>query len=499
MPVGGDFLPPLEVILTNRAGEALLVYLPEQVSVGPEGVCLVVAEDGSTREYPFENVGRSLLSATLDNLSDLPVRRASAGQVLPIDGIWPLQHRRPVGIDLWSWQDAEGLAIDEIGIDPELGRFAVAEGAPPLADLSVDYVEALTGNVGACTDAFPGYDEAATIIVSQSGDSNADVPVYVSIFEALGVAVDGSVIEIADSRTYEFMSSLIIDNPYLYNGKLTIRAAAGCRPCLTTSDAVVHLPRPRLQRGVVSPPVDIVVQTSLAALTLEHLLVSNIGLQVVSPVERLRIASCSFDPLYSQTPAVVSDGAATSKPGAIEITRCILGGVLATRGVSNVTIADSVIDAPAGVAVSALSEHGLLPPVTLQLERVTVIGTVVCDILNATDCILCDNATVSRQQVGFIRYSRFQRGSVLPLRFMCLPSDGMPGDCTPVFNSVLFGRPDYAQLAFDNPKGLPTASEQGSEIGAFAGVLSTIRLNNLNTKISEFLPVGLDAVVVGST
>ncbi len=61
----------------------------------------------------------------------------------------------------------------------------------------------------------------------------------------------------------------------------------------------------------------------------------------------------------------------------------------------------------------------------------------------------------------------------------------------PVFNSRRFGRPDYAQLAAACPVEIMTGSESGAEVGAFAATLNTIRLGNLQTKLREFMPVGL--------
>jgi len=95
---------------------------------------------------------------------------------------------------------------------------------------------------------------------------------------------------------------------------------------------------------------------------------------------------------------------------------------------------------------------------------------------------------------------------MLPRRYQCVPSDEQattclpPGRCfAPVFNSLRFGRPDYAQLAAACPAEILTASEAGAEVGAFASVLNTIRLSNLKAKLQEFMPIGLSAVIIGET
>ena len=49
------------------------------------------------------------------------------------------------------------------------------------------------------------------------------------------------------------------------------------------------------------------------------------------------------------------------------------------------------------------------------------------------------------------------------------------------------------------PPEILSGSESGAEMGAFAGAQNTIRLNNLNLKLQEFMPVGLSALVLADT
>jgi hypothetical protein len=145
-------------------------------------------------------------------------------------------------------------------------------------------------------------------------------------------------------------------------------------------------------------------------------------------------------------------------------------------------------------------------PTVVQLERVTVFGLIFCEALNASESLLNDVALVEDQQSGCIRFTRFESGSVLPRRYQCLPSESQAKAGSnsgrlfaPAFNSLRFGRPGYAQLASACPREILTASEAGAEVGAFSGTLNTIRLKNLRTKLGEFMPVGLSAVVVAET
>jgi hypothetical protein len=135
-----------------------------------------------------------------------------------------------------------------------------------------------------------------------------------------------------------------------------------------------------------------------------------------------------------------------------------------------------------------------------------VLGRIACDVLQASECLLNDLTVVDDQQAGCIRFSRWERGSTLPRRFQCIPNGAQARDCPPnrrclpaQFNSLRFGRPDYAQLAAIRQPEILSASEAGAEVGAFASELNQIRLANLQVKLREFMPVSLTAVVIAET
>ena len=139
----------------------------------------------------------------------------------------------------------------------------------------------------------------------------------------------------------------------------------------------------------------------------------------------------------------------------------------------------------------------------VQLERVTVFGAIVCEVLRASECLFNDVVIVQDQQSGCVRFTRFEKGSVLPRRYQCIPTDTQIAGCkgqvrcfAPAFSSRRFGRAGYAQLARACPDEILKASENGAEVGAFASTQNTIRLRNLTTKLQEFMPVGLSPVII---
>lgn len=522
--LAGDFLPATELVVVNRFGESLLVYLPEIASVPTNGVQFFVAEDGSTFFVPAD-----LTEVNQESFVGLESARESAGQVLPIPGRWPLQQRRAVAINLCRCERRGFLRSDELGIDPELGRFALAgddpilttplPGDPPFSShgLSVDYVEAFSGRVGART--FDRRLETAsvpTLLVSQSGDAASlaapDLPnnrLHSSLASALAVAVDNDVIEIIDSATYAVDSEIVFNNPVVR--KLTIRAAEGQRPCLS------------FYTGFGVPTVSSIrVRSQLDTLELNGLFISGGPIEIESNVKQLNLIGCTLDPL-SATGGWSLRGSDTDLNNQAEyfLCRTITGGLRIGAGIDRLVIADSIVDQLNSIAIG---EVPLLssPPVTasppldlpstrttsnvLQLERVTVLGRIECDVLQASECLLNDLTIVDDQQAGCIRFSRWERGSILPRRFQCVPTEAQARDCPPnrrclpaQFNSMRFGRPDYAQLAAIRQPEILSASEAGAEVGAFASELNQIRLANMQVKLREFMPVSLTAVVIAET
>jgi len=515
-PLAGDFVPPAELIVVNRAGESLLVYLPELSSLPPDGVRLFVADDGSTYFVPADDLA---LQATLQGQSygGLVLARTAQGQVLPISGVWPLQQRRPVAINLCRCERNSLLAVGELGIDPELGRFALPGSDPAAAQggLSVDYVEAFSDRVGALNfDRQIDSREPATRLVSQSGDANSSLtatltgaPVYSSLADAIAAAQDKDVIEIVDSATYSAPAGIVLNNSSVQS--LTIRAAAGQRPCLTFYAA-----------ADVPAAASLSVTMPMSLLELNGLLISGGPLVIETRVQQLHFTACTLDPTVALSGSLIANdmNLGDGSGATYLLCRCITGGIWLGSGISQLTLADSIVDQRGGYGIAGLTEPSsppalLSPPIepspaagTVQLERVTVFGVVSCDVLNASESLLNDVAFVQDQQSGCVRFTRFERGSMLPRRYQCVPSDEQattclpPGRCfAPVFNSLRFGRPDYAQLAAACPAEILTASEAGAEVGAFASVLNTIRLSNLKAKLQEFMPIGLSAVIIGET
>jgi hypothetical protein len=506
-PLSGQPTPPAELVLVNRSGQSLLIYLPET----SQATSLLVADDGSTYFVPADTaVQQTVLQQ--QSLNGLVLARAAQGQVLPIPGRWPLQQRLPVAINLCRSERASLLAVGELGIDPELGRFALPPDDPSVtvtpppqglelgtSTLSVDFVEAFTDFVGAVnTNQRENASGVATRFVSRSGDTDnpkanslSGAPVHANVADAVAAAQDKDVIEIVDSATYDSPTSITLPAAV---DTLTIRAATGERPCLTSYAS----------EGVPST-ASFIVNSPMSLLTFNGVIISGGPIEINDAIADFQLTACTLDPAGSATPSIVTNDNDLNSNAGYQLSRCVAGGIRTGQGVGQITVADSILDQQGGVAIAG---SGPSPAAarSVQLERVTVFGSILCDVLNASECLLDDIAIVNDQQSGCVRFTRFETGSILPRRYRCIPDENQATACSgalrcvaPLFNSRRFGRPDYAQLAAACPNVILTAGEDQGEIGVFAGTQNTIRLRNLKIKLQEFMPVGLSPVIVAES
>ncbi|MBK8211869.1 MAG: hypothetical protein IPK78_19940 [Rhodospirillales bacterium] len=115
--------------------------------------------------------------------------------------------------------------------------------------------------------------------------------------------------------------------------------------------------------------------------------------------------------------------------------------------------------------------------------------------MDASECILHDVVTVNDRQHGCVRFSAWSEGSQLPRQY---ESVKVPPRA-PLFASREFGRPEYAQLLAIAGGEISEGAENGSEMGAFWREMNAVKERSLLIKYQEYLPLGLEPVVVHVT
>jgi hypothetical protein len=184
-------------------------------------------------------------------------------------------------------------------------------------------------------------------------------------------------------------------------------------------------------------------------------------------------------------------------------------------------ISDSILDA-AGPQLEAIGAPGYaVAHVLLTVLRSTVFGIVdVHAVELAENCIFNDCVNVARRQLGCVRFSYVPPGCRTPRRYHCQPdlvdqavlenpalseAEQAPAKACerlrvrPQFTSIRYGKPGYAQLALTCADEIKSGADDESEMGAFHDLFQPQRLANLQVRLDEYTPAGMDVGIIVAT
>ncbi|MEX0762675.1 MAG: hypothetical protein WD208_13595 [Dehalococcoidia bacterium] len=363
-----------------------------------------------------------------------------------------------------------------IAVDPDRGRLLFLDG--PDGDVSVSYHYGFPGEVGA-----GGYDRQHCLVPEELVDTHVTGG-------GTGLAFDDihneGVTQVDDSATYEPVSDkLAVRN-------LTVQAANGQRPYLL-------------------PGVNWVLNAAEfvdSLVTLDGLWIGGEGGEVI-----LRAARMVDDELQNGSYKTVTIRHCTLDPGGeaadcstiepvplvidclvdeLIIQSSILGPIVTTEQghVEKLVICDSVVQSldPAVPAIAMRSGN-------LRLRQSTVFGNVNAHRLWASEALIEGTVRVADVQDGCFRFSAANAGSILPSPYRNVPLAG----ARHFFVSRRFGDAGYAQLSESAPVEISRGAENGSEMGAFSGLINPIKLDGLTAKTREFMPFGLVPMMINET
>ena len=464
-------------------------------------------------------------AATLQNeASELDRREfAETGFLAPDPAIrvWvrfaaPNQDKRPVlrFTDLSRWTPLSagvedgteaGLRIP-VAVDPALGRLAFPAGVG-VDEVAVGYAYAFSGDLGggpyyrpprdiapanwyAIVGERSAYDEMEVV---PQGDGGTGRHRCQSLAEAVGLwnQAEAAYAAVADGSDPEPVNGLIeIESDDLQpapsepirltrSSRLTIRAAAGARPCVVGDLAFAGEPS-----GSAAPS---------ATLALGGLWIDG-GLALSGDLAALGIEDCTLRPAGRPSLRLERKG---GQPAAcaIAIARSILGPLRLPAETCQLAIADSILDGGGTAAISGPDEG--TPGPALRIERATVFGRVeVVELYHASETLFVDPVMVVRCMSGLVLNSYVPPGSVTPHGQANVPLLGS-GVVIPSFTSRVYGQPGYAQLGPLCPPELSNGPH--GEIGAFHGLRQPEKMALIPAIAAEFLPWGLEAEIVFAT
>jgi hypothetical protein len=359
-------------------------------------------------------------------------------------------------------------------IDPERGRLIAPVGTDD-GPFLVDYHHGFTSEIGA-----GAYDRR-----TPRGDE-APAPLGLPIIEdadlvaeLTGLATTGTV-TLGSSRTFTEIADVsgIRD--------VAVRAANFERPLL----------RPAATEWVFTGDGD-------AMLAFDGVFLSGADIVLRGSFDRVTLRCCTLDPGAWDPASGTVPPAADGKPltasslrveGSVRtlaVDRCILGPIdCRAEQIETLEIEDSIIHASDPAASSITLSTG-----EARLWRTTLIGPAQVHRLEAGECIFSDLVRVDDTQHGCVRFSAWTTGSTLPRKY-----EGVMLRRNPVlFGSLAFGRPDYAQLIVTAGSAVLEGGEDGGELGAFARERNVVKERGLLIKYREYMPIGVEPVVVRVT
>ncbi len=384
-------------------------------------------------------------------------------------------------------------ADDTYAIDPALGRIALPANIDDPIEVRVTWHQGFPAEIGGGEyergASLPTPDDSIRMVtVSAANPDEAD---FADISSAL-VKIDGDgVIEIRDNDRYAEALAITVSN----GAQVEIRAANGYQPVLALTSLSIS--------GEAG-----------SRCVLNGLLITGTGIEVPDTgnnrLSALRLDHCTLVPGIS-----LERNGETSQPGAISLAidvagiettldRCICGALRVAEH-AEVMISNSIVDANGPtMAAFAAPDHNS-PGGTLSLAASTVIGKI-----HATQFKQVSNSILlaalansdtwaapvrtARKQVGCVRFSWLPFGSIVPARYRCQPdSETMAGEVAPHFASLLYGTPNYCQLASSTPESILRGADDENEMGVYHQLFAAQRETNLNIRLSEYLRVGLRA------
>jgi hypothetical protein len=312
----------------------------------------------------------------------------------------------------------------------------------------------------------------------------------------LTVAETGSII-IDDSLTY----TDIADLPAVRH--VEVRADNKRRP-------LIRPKRPNSTTTQPASPRPRWVFTGLdgAVLVLDGLFVSGADIVLSGSFESVTVRCCTLDPgnwkpATMDRPAMWADAADGRTLDAahlriegtikfLVVERSIVGPILdaGLGSVQGLLVRDSIIQA-AQPGTNALT----LTTGEVALVRTTILGPSAVHRLSTSECLLHDVSTVEDSQHGSMRFSAWSSGSRVPRRYECVMIPPRAG----LFTTQEYAQPGFAQLLATVSGEITQGAQDGSEMGAFASEKSALKERSLLIKYQEFLPLGLEPVIVQVT
>ena len=252
---------------------------------------------------------------------------------------------------------------------------------------------------------------------------------------------------------------------------------------------------------------------------LDGFLVTGRSIRIGGAVEEVKIRHCTLAPGWGLGPDC--EPKRPGKPSLelyktgcyLKIEHSITGPIQVyknevTSDPLSIDINDSILDATDNELEALGAPNWPRAHAVLRIARSTVIGVVETNAISlAEDSIFTALVTVTRRQIGCVRFCYVPPGSRTPRRYHCQPdlvAEAAPAQfkeaerwrVRPQFSSTRYGQPTYCQLALGCAAGITRGASDESEMGAFHNLFQPQRAANLRARLGEFMPAGMEAGII---
>jgi hypothetical protein len=210
-------------------------------------------------------------------------------------------------------------------------------------------------------------------------------------------------------------------------------------------------------------------------------------------------------------------------PACLTIEHSIVGSIQVSRDEATedpvtIHISDSVVDATSSDRVALGAPQKQCAYANLTMARCTIFGQIQTQaIILATNSIFMGPVFVCRTQKGCMRFCYVPPGSRTARRYECQPDlvtqavAAQSGLTTPErnrliaseqlrvepeFNRERYGTPTYCQLSSACAREISAGADDESEMGVFHDLYQPQRAANLETRLNEYTPAGVDVGII---
>jgi hypothetical protein len=310
-------------------------------------------------------------------------------------------------------------------------------------------------------------------------------------------------VDLPANTTLELRSAAETVQTLLLDGPLTVTGDAGSQFLL---NGIVMVAQEKFKPPVKGPALLNVPLTRLSG-SAENLLAElTLTDCTLVPGWRFEAAPADGKPQQAAEPNTpVLQLAANAI--ALTATNSILGAIR-SNPLATVSLANCVVDAtdPGSTAYETSDETSSSGGAALTMNGCTMVGRIHASVLQyVSDCIFwasgdrrgTSGLVADRRQQGCVRFSFLPFRAVVPAQYQCV-QQAVAG-VFPVFVTTRYGQPGYLKLMACTDDSIRRGADDGSEMGVYHFVMAPQRESDLQIRLQECVPVGMEFGIVYQT